>query len=207
MGGGWGENVLRSLEEAISSFGCEWLYTHPPLLLSHPPPLLVPYSSATDHLTGRKVAIKKVSRAFDDVVDAKRILREIKLLRHFRHENVSVPLPPSLLPSLLHLLRSLSAVRAKLLFEVRSACSPLLPSLPPSLPPLLQIISILDILPLPSLSAFEDVYIVSDLMETDLHRIIYSRQPLSIDHVQYFVYQVCRFFSPSIPSSLPPSLP
>ena len=37
---------------------------------------------------------------------------------------------------------------------------------------------------------FEDVYIVSELMETDLHRIIYSRQPLSDDHIQYFVYQI-----------------
>ena len=36
------------------------------------------------------MAIKKVSRAFDDVVDAKRILREIKLLKHFNHENVRV---------------------------------------------------------------------------------------------------------------------
>lgn len=50
----------------------------------------------------------------------------------------------------------------------------------------------MDILPPPSLDNFEDVYIVSDLMETDLHRIIYSRQPLSDDHVQYFLYQILR---------------
>jgi hypothetical protein len=35
-------------------------------------------------------------------------------------------------------------------------------------------------------------YIVSPLMETDLHRIIYSRQDLTDDHVQYFVYQILR---------------
>ena len=29
-------------------------------------------------------------------------------------------------------------------------------------------------------------------METDLHRIIYSRQELSDDHIQYFVYQILR---------------
>lgn len=29
-------------------------------------------------------------------------------------------------------------------------------------------------------------------METDLHRIIYSRQSLSIDHIQYFLYQILR---------------
>ena len=44
--------------------------------------------SALDKVTGRKVAIKKVPKAFDDLVDAKRILREIKLLRHFKHENI-----------------------------------------------------------------------------------------------------------------------
>ena len=27
-------------------------------------------------------------------------------------------------------------------------------------------------------------------METDLHRIIYSRQELTDDHIQYFIYQV-----------------
>ena len=85
-------------------------------------------------------AIKKISRAFDDISDAKRMLRELKLLRQFDHENV---------------------------------------------------INIVDILPPPSLCAADwlDVYIVSDLMETDLHRIIYSRQPLSLEHIQYFVYQ------------------
>lgn len=34
------------------------------------------------HAPGRKVAIKKVSDTFADVIDAKRILRELKLLRH-----------------------------------------------------------------------------------------------------------------------------
>lgn len=41
--------------------------------------------------------------------------------------------------------------------------------------PSTQVISILDMQAPPSLERFEDVYIVSDLMETDLHRIIYSR--------------------------------
>ena len=89
------------------------------------------------------MAIKKVSKAFEDLVDAKRILREIKLLQHFDHENV---------------------------------------------------ITVVDLLPPISLDVFEDVYIISDLMETDLHRIIYSRQPLSDDHVQYFLYQVFHNF-------------
>ena len=35
-----------------------------------------------------QVAIKKITDAFEDLIDAKRILREAKLLRHFDHENV-----------------------------------------------------------------------------------------------------------------------
>jgi len=45
--------------------------------------------SALDKQSGQKVAIKKISRAFEDPVDAKRILREIKLMKKFSHENVS----------------------------------------------------------------------------------------------------------------------
>lgn len=88
------------------------------------------------------MAIKKVSRAFEDPVDAKRILREILLMKKLNHENI---------------------------------------------------IRIIDIIPPPpSAEEFDDIYIVQDLMETDLHRIIYSRQPLTIDHVQYFIYQILR---------------
>ena len=98
--------------------------------------------SANDSNTNSKVAIKKISRAFDDPVDAKRILREIKLMKLFSHENV---------------------------------------------------IRVLDLTPPPpTTEEFDDIYIVQDLMETDLHRIIYSKQPLTISHIQYFIYQVLR---------------
>jgi mitogen-activated protein kinase 1/3 len=98
--------------------------------------------SALNKSSNQKVAIKKITRAFDDPVDAKRILREIKLMKKLYHENV---------------------------------------------------IRIVDLIPPPpTQEEFEDIYIVQDLMETDLHRIIYSKQPLTIDHVQYFVYQILR---------------
>jgi serine/threonine protein kinase len=41
-----------------------------------------------DKNTDTKVAIKKIPKAFDDLIDAKRILREVKLLHHFHHENI-----------------------------------------------------------------------------------------------------------------------
>lgn len=96
--------------------------------------------SAEDVRTKRKVAIKKVTNAFVDV-DTRRILREIKLLRHFKHENI---------------------------------------------------IAIQDILKPPSKPEFRDIYIVTDLMDTDLHQIIRSDQTLTDQHVQYFMYQILR---------------
>lgn len=45
-------------------------------------------SAAENMDTGQKVAIKKVLNAFADTLDAKRILREVKLMKHFNHENV-----------------------------------------------------------------------------------------------------------------------
>jgi hypothetical protein len=42
---------------------------------------------------------------------------------------------------------------------------------------------------------FEDIYIITDLMETDLHRVIYSHQELTDEHIQYFIYQVISNYS------------
>eukprot|EP00002_Diphylleia_rotans_P030438 TRINITY_DN6256_c0_g1_i1.p1 TRINITY_DN6256_c0_g1~~TRINITY_DN6256_c0_g1_i1.p1 ORF type:complete len:365 (-),score=75.54 TRINITY_DN6256_c0_g1_i1:447-1541(-) len=98
--------------------------------------------SALDHASNEKVAIKKVGRLFDkNINDCKRILREIRLLREFRHEN---------------------------LMSIRTLLRP------------------------PSYEAFEDLYIVSELMDVDLQHIIKSPQPLSDEHIQYFVYQILR---------------
>ncbi|XP_015760552.1 PREDICTED: mitogen-activated protein kinase 14A-like [Acropora digitifera] len=46
--------------------------------------------SATNTDTGEPVAIKKLSRPFQTTMHAKRSFRELKLLRHMKHENVSV---------------------------------------------------------------------------------------------------------------------
>ncbi|XP_039070957.1 mitogen-activated protein kinase homolog MMK1-like [Hibiscus syriacus] len=44
--------------------------------------------SALNSETNEQVALKKITNAFDNDIDAKRTLREIKLLRHMDHENV-----------------------------------------------------------------------------------------------------------------------
>lgn len=54
-----------------------------------------------------------------------------------------------------------------------------------------NIISVLDIVKPPSYEAFNEVYLIQELMETDLHRVIRS-QKLSDDHAQYFTYQILR---------------
>eukprot|EP00794_Sanderia_malayensis_P014079 gene14079-15548_t len=98
--------------------------------------------SAIDQKNCCKVAIKKISRAFDVPTIAKRTLRELKILKHFKHENI---------------------------------------------------INIKEILKPPEdLNMFQDVYVVLDLMESDLHHIIHSKQSLSDEHVKYFLYQLLR---------------
>lgn len=46
-------------------------------------------SSAVDTTTGQKVAIKKLARPFQSAVHAKRTYRELRMLKHMNHENVS----------------------------------------------------------------------------------------------------------------------
>ncbi|XP_053117392.1 mitogen-activated protein kinase 7 isoform X2 [Hemicordylus capensis] len=99
-------------------------------------------SSARRKDTGQQMAIKKIPNAFDVVMNAKRTLRELKILKHFKHDNI---------------------------------------------------IAIKDILkPTVPYAEFKSVYVVLDLMESDLHQIIHSSQPLTLEHVRYFLYQLLR---------------
>jgi mitogen-activated protein kinase 1/3 len=95
--------------------------------------------AAKDKKLNRSVAIKRVQGAFDDQVDAKRIIREIKILSFMNHECV---------------------------------------------------IKIYDIVPPCPNKPFDDIYLVQELMETDLYSIIYSRNALTPEHVQFFMYQI-----------------
>eukprot|EP00928_Gymnodinium_smaydae_P052933 TRINITY_DN37050_c0_g1_i1.p1 TRINITY_DN37050_c0_g1~~TRINITY_DN37050_c0_g1_i1.p1 ORF type:complete len:434 (+),score=103.56 TRINITY_DN37050_c0_g1_i1:168-1469(+) len=51
------------------------------------------------------------------------------------------------------------------------------------------IVGLLDILSPPS-PDFNEVYIVTEPMDADLHTVIVSDQPLSDDHIQFFIYQI-----------------
>ncbi|WOH09498.1 hypothetical protein DCAR_0728955 [Daucus carota subsp. sativus] len=97
--------------------------------------------TALNSETREEVAIKKIGNAFVDVIDAKRTLREIKLLLHMDHGNV---------------------------------------------------IAIKDIIRPPEKESFNDVYIVYELMEMDLHKIISSNQQLTDKHCRYILYQLLR---------------
>ncbi|TSV94925.1 Mitogen-activated protein kinase 1 [Bagarius yarrelli] len=54
-----------------------------------------------------------------------------------------------------------------------------------------NIIGINDIIRAPSIDQMKDVYIVQDLMETDLYKLL-KTQHLSNDHICYFLYQILR---------------
>lgn len=53
-----------------------------------------------------------------------------------------------------------------------------------------NVLSLMDLIPPPSYAEFRDVYMTVDLMEMDLHRIIYSKEVLLDDHIRYFLYQI-----------------
>lgn len=48
------------------------------------------FSSAINNKTKEMVAIKKLHRPFQSEIFAKRAYRELRLLKHMKHENVSV---------------------------------------------------------------------------------------------------------------------
>lgn len=58
-------------------------------ILSHTLWCVLALSSAVDSRTGSKVAIKKLYRPFQSELFAKRAYRELRLLKHMKHENVS----------------------------------------------------------------------------------------------------------------------
>ncbi|KAE8709512.1 Mitogen-activated protein kinase 7 [Hibiscus syriacus] len=97
--------------------------------------------SSINRETNEKVAIKKIHNVFENRVDALRTPRELKLLRHIRHENV---------------------------------------------------IALKDVMMPTHRTSFNDVYLVFELMDTDLHQSIKSSQPLSNDHCKNFIFQLLR---------------
>lgn len=60
---------------------------------------IIHHSSAINEKTKEKVAIKKLHRPFQSEIFAKRAYRELRLLKHMKHENVSRVNPILLLPS------------------------------------------------------------------------------------------------------------
>ena len=61
---------------------------------------------------GQQVAIKKISNAFEVLTNAKRTLRELKILKHFKHDNI-IAIKDILQPNLPH-----SAFKSVYVFNV-----------------------------------------------------------------------------------------
>lgn len=53
-----------------------------------------------------------------------------------------------------------------------------------------NVIALKDVMVPVNKKSFKDVYLVYELMDTDLHQIIKSSQLLTNDHCQYFLFQV-----------------
>ena len=130
--------------------------------------------SAQDRSTGKKVAIKKITNAFENIIDAKRTLRELVLLRCLKHDNVigveRVEKSPVRFASA-GVDKGRGSSSTKLDKENFSNGSSNGAA---------------------STSFHNDVYIVYELMDTDLHQILRSSQPLTEEHFQFFTYQILR---------------
>ena len=76
----------------IGAFGLVWYAFSFPTQPSSANPISThtSCSSAKDQLTGASVAIKKIMKPFSTPVLSKRTYRELKLLKHIQHENVSL---------------------------------------------------------------------------------------------------------------------
>ena len=55
-----------------------------------------------------------------------------------------------------------------------------------------NILHTVDVLQPPGVDLFHEVYILTELMQSDLHKIISSPQMLTQDHVKLFLYQILR---------------
>lgn len=55
-----------------------------------------------------------------------------------------------------------------------------------------NVLSAKDVLLPCSLEAFEELYVLTPLMQSDLHKIIVSNQMLTLEHVKIFTYQILR---------------
>lgn len=55
-----------------------------------------------------------------------------------------------------------------------------------------NVLCLLDILQPENPGFYQELYVLTELMQSDLHKIIVSRQPLTIDHIKLFVYQILR---------------
>eukprot|EP00190_Bangiopsis_sp_CCMP1999_P001049 CAMPEP_0198733260 /NCGR_PEP_ID=MMETSP1475-20131203/44159_1 /TAXON_ID= ORGANISM="Unidentified sp., Strain CCMP1999" /NCGR_SAMPLE_ID=MMETSP1475 /ASSEMBLY_ACC=CAM_ASM_001111 /LENGTH=404 /DNA_ID=CAMNT_0044496533 /DNA_START=39 /DNA_END=1253 /DNA_ORIENTATION=+ len=95
--------------------------------------------AAKDAVHKCNVAIKYIPDVFDDLTDARRILREVRLTQHLRHENL---------------------IHVKDLDTEAAYCD------------------------------FKDMYMTTELMDTDLRRILNKEKILDEDQTKYIIYQI-----------------
>lgn len=97
--------------------------------------------AAQDTQTNKHVAVKKVAGVFDDLTDAKRIVREMRLLRSMNHDNI---------------------------------------------------LKVIDIDEPENYTTFNDVYIVTELMDTDLNKLIRHSAKLLDSQRKFMIYNLFR---------------
>ncbi|KAH9503933.1 hypothetical protein Btru_064190, partial [Bulinus truncatus] len=172
--------------------------------------------AVTDPRDGKRVALKKMSNVFQNVVSAIRVYRELRMLCHFRHENGSLFICAVVCVPACGFDRVLIFVRAHASIDGRVDCTdvliesghvtvfrvchcycscPLVWACPMTSDDLDQTAVVFYGLRPKYFNQRADHsrgFVVTELMQSDLHKIIVSPQPLTSDHVKVFLYQILR---------------
>ena len=139
--------------------------------------------AARDLQTGKTVAIKKVEGGSGalgtDRQESKKLLREMRLLQHFKHENM-MTLHDILTPHVAAVAAAAAAAQACASGSDGAAAGASGGAAAAAENPAWR----------------QTFYLVQDLMDTDLHRVIQSagkgQQQLSENHIRCFAYQLLR---------------
>eukprot|EP00758_Cryptobia_borreli_P003481 Tbor_TRINITY_DN3778_c0_g1::TRINITY_DN3778_c0_g1_i1::g.2479::m.2479/K04371/MAPK1_3; mitogen-activated protein kinase 1/3 len=101
--------------------------------------------AAVDHITGKEVAIKRIGRIFDDLIDGRRIWREVRILRLLRDASAR------------------NVLKLQRLFQ-----------------------------PTNTITTFRELYVVTDLLQRDLHSLIRQKRDMSVDSLRKIGVQILR---------------
>ncbi|CAH0555009.1 unnamed protein product [Brassicogethes aeneus] len=207
------EQVQPDRPIGYGAFGVVWVARKPRLAIDYDPyanryqyvpvrRIIQVEGAVTDPRDGRRVALKKLPNVFQSLVSSKRVFRELKMLCFFKHENLKKILDRLHLVATKckkeqeNLQRHYERSQATAEQRLRVLNSLLLNRKIAAAKKLTLRTLVIERSKLVN-SKFYSCggnvgYVITELLQSDLHKIIVSHQPLSSDHIKVFLYQILR---------------